>query len=403
MSILSKILSNRGLAVRLQTAFKFIKYIIYLHIWRDFLAMLDINFFKKYLNLSPKEEFLIKLYVSQTVTKEQIFHLLHDFDYNIEKEKLTFNFLLANLFLNNPHIEIPKDIKPRLEGVIRLFQYYNVPLMLGLKQLTQELNKQNIPVMFVKGAAMRILESDKARMMYDVDCAVPKDKFNETVEIGKKLGFTVRKNYWNAAEIIKKDKQVIDIHHTLVKSDINSDKIYKRIFERAKEYDFCGSKVLIAGVEDMIFLLLNNGFDNIIYSQPFYKNVSWLLDGVYIIKKNKNINWKFIIENAQYTGTLAQTKIMLELFNRFVPNTVSENILSSINISEKQQKDFNFYTKTHLFFSKAQQLKIKMRKCRSFSDGINLFSRFLYLKMIQKIPVINNLFFEKVADRMFEI
>ncbi len=367
--------------------------------------MLDVNFFVKFLSLSPKEELLLNLYIKKTVTKEDVYHLLYDFDYNIEKENLTFNFLLAHIFQNNPDIEIPKDLEPRLKGVLRLFQYYNVPLLLGLKQLTQELNKQKIPVMLAKGAAMRILEPDKARMMYDVDCAIPEEKFDEAIEISQKLGFKVVAKYWNAAEIIKNDKQIIDVHHTLVKSDINSEKTYKQLFERAKQYDFYGTKVLIADTEDMIFLLLNNGFDNIIYSQPFCKNVSWLLDCLYIIEKNKNINWNLILENAKQTGTITQTKIMLELLNHFVPNSVPDNVISSINVSEQEYKNFNFYTKKHLFFSRAQQLKkqIKSKKSSEIFHIIKLSSQFLYLKIIQKVPIINTLFFDKVANRIFKI
>ena len=48
--------------------------------------MLDVNFFIKFLNLSLKEELLLKLYIKKIVTKEEVYHLLYDFDYNIEKE-----------------------------------------------------------------------------------------------------------------------------------------------------------------------------------------------------------------------------------------------------------------------------------------------------------------------------
>ena len=62
--------------------------------------MLDVNFFAKFLNLSQKEDILLKLYIKNKVTKEEVYHLLYDFDYNIEKEKLTFNFLLWGLSLS---------------------------------------------------------------------------------------------------------------------------------------------------------------------------------------------------------------------------------------------------------------------------------------------------------------
>ena len=364
--------------------------------------MLDVKFFVKLLNLSQKEKILLDLYIKKSVTKEETDHLLYDFDYDIEKEKLTFNFLLAQLFQNNPQIEIPKDIKPRLEGVLRLFQYYNVPLLLGLKQLSKKLNENDIPVLLVKGAAMRILEPNKARMMYDADCAVPKEKFDKAVEISKSLGFKINGIYTNAFAIIKDSKQQIDLHHSLVKTYKDSNKIYKQLFDNAKKYNFYGSTVLIPNTEDFIFLLFNNGFDNIIYTQPFYKNVSWLFDGIYIIKNNKNINWNIIFEKAKETETLAQIKVMLELFNFFAPDIISKDIISAICLSEKEQKNFDFYIKTHLFFSKAQHLKIQIKQA-TFFNKLPFVYQFLYLKIIQKIPIIKNLFFDKVANRMFKI
>ena len=87
--------------------------------------MLDVDCLIGILNLSQKEEYLLKLYISKNITKDDVYHLLYDFDYSIEKEKLTFNFLLAHLFQNNPDIEIPADIDPRLKGVLRMFQYQN--------------------------------------------------------------------------------------------------------------------------------------------------------------------------------------------------------------------------------------------------------------------------------------
>lgn len=268
--------------------------------------------------------------------------------------------------------------------------------------MVYEFNKNNIPVMLAKGAAMRILEPNKARMMYDVDCAVPENRFKDVIKISKKIGFKIKNIYWNAIEIIKQDSQRIDVHHTLVKSDINSDELYKQIFQRAKQYNFYNTTVLIPNTEDFIFLLFNNGFDNIIYSQPFYKNVSWLFDVFYIIKNNKQINWNIVMQNAKETRTLSQIKIMLELFEYFLPNIIPYDIIHSIKISKQEEKDFDFYTKTHLFFSKAQQLKVQIKKVK-FLNKIKFIYQFLYLKIIQKTPIINTLFFNKTANRIFKI
>ena len=372
--------------------------------------MLDFDFFVRYLNLSKKQEYLLNLYISKkNVTKDEIYHLLYDFDYNIEKETLNFNFLLARLFQNNPDIEIPKALEPRLKGVLRWFQYRNISLLSGLKQLIVELNKNDIPVLLIKGAAMRILEPNQSRMMADVDCAVGIDNLNETVKISEKLGFKINEAYKHATEVRKTDIQKIDIHNKIAKSDTDTRITDKKIFERAKEYDFYDSKVLIPDTEDMIFLLLTNGYENILYSQPFYKNVSWLLDVVYIVKNNKNIDWNLVVTDAEETATLAQIKIMFELINHFLPGTVPDTVISSISITKQENKNFQAYTKKHLFFSRAQELKeqvrgmVKGNEKFDFFLAVKLTSRFFYLKMIQKTPVIKSLFFDKVANRIFKI
>ncbi|MBO7611848.1 MAG: nucleotidyltransferase family protein [Elusimicrobia bacterium] len=371
--------------------------------------MLDVGYIIGTLNLSKKEEYLLKLYTSKTVTKDEIYRLLNDFDYSIENEELAFNFLLAHLFQNNPHIEIPKDIEPRLKGVLRMFQYKNVLLLSALKQLVSKLNEQNIPVLLLKGSVMRIIEQDKLRLMSDVDCAVDMDNFDKTIKISESLGFKINIVFEYATEVKRNPMQKIDIHKKFIKGDNDTSCTEKKIFERAEQYNFGNSDVFIPNTEDMIFLLLNNGYDNIIYSQPFYKNVSWLFDVIYIIKNNKSIDWNIVISNAKESKTIAQIKIMLELVNHFSPNTIPNEILSSINIS-KQEYDINdSYTKKHLFFHKAQQLKCQARELiigKKISDIfsiINLLSQFLYIKIIQKTPIIKSLFFNKVANRMFKI
>lgn len=371
--------------------------------------MLDVDYIFKLLNLSQKEEYLLKLYVSKTVTKDEICRLLNDFDYNIEKEELPFNLLLAHLFQNNPHIEMPKDIEPRLKGVLRWFQYRNISLLSVLKQLIAELNKKDIPVLLMKGSAMKVLEPDKSRMMADVDCAVSIENFDTAIKISEQTGFKISGIYKHDIEVRKNNIQKIDIHKKIVKSDTDTRITDKKIFERAKQYNFYDSKVFIPDAEDMIFLLLANGYENIIYSQSFYKNVTWLLDTVYILKNNTNIDWNLVVANADETGTLAQIKIMLEMINRFFPDTVPNNIISSITISKQENKFFQSYTKKHLFFNKAQQLKEQVRRMVKGNEKFDFFLttkltlQFFYLKIIQKTPIIKSLFFDRAANRMFKI
>ena len=371
--------------------------------------MLDVNYLIRILNLSQKEESLLKLYISTNVTKKEVYNLLDSFDYNIEKEDFSFNFLLANLFQNNPYIEIPKDIEPRLKGVLRMFQYKNVLLLSGLQRLAVELNTQQISVLLLKDSAMKILESDNLRMMSNVDCAVFRDNFDKTVKTSVRLGFNLNVVCDNTTEVKRNPMQKIDIHRKIIKSDNDTEYTEKKIFERAKQYNFSGSNVFVPDTEDMIFLLLNNGYENIIYSKDFYKNISWLLDVVYIVNNNKFIDWNLVILTAKESKTIAQIKIMFELVNHFLPNTIPESVISSIIISNQEQNINYTYTKKHLFINKTQKLKqqarelIKSKKISDIFYIINLLSQFLYLKVIQKVPVIKSLFFDKVANRMFKI
>lgn len=359
--------------------------------------MFDVKFFIKLINLSLKEDLLLKLYISKVLEKESLYRLLYNFDYDIEKETLSFNFLLADLFRKNPHIDIPKDIKPRLMGIMSFFQYYNANLLLGLKKLVSELDKYNIYIMLVENSAMRLLDSGKEKMMFEIECVALKEDFFKVIEISKKIGFEVVEQYADGSVVIKQNKQVIIIHNT---SNKIKNGLYEESFENAKKCNFHGSTVLIPNTEDFILLLLNNGFDNIIYSKPFYKNVSWLLYCIYFIKNNIYINWNVIIQTAKKMGILAKLKIMLELFDCFLPNTIPNNLIVSMVISNEEQKSFNLYTRNQFLSSKTNQLKeeIRSKKISDFFYVIKLLIRFIYLKTVQKIPMLDKLLLNKSMD-----
>ena len=330
--------------------------------------MANVDFFPKFLNLLPKEEFLLKLYVKEAVTDKEVYHLLYDFNYDIEKEDIEFNFLLADLLKNNPNIEIPKNIKPRLNGIINFFQYKNVQLLSCLKQLALELNIKNIPIMLADISTMRVLDKNKIRMMFDIDCAVPKENFNETIKIIKNLGFQIKRKYFKGIEITKEKNKTINVYNAIVKNDNNWDELYKQIFKRAKQYSFYGTNVFIANNEDIIFLLFNNGFWN-------------------IIKSNTNINWDIIIENAKKTKTLSQLKIMLELFDCFLPNIIPNEIISSIKVLKNEEKKINLDIKINSLYAKILQLKkeYKCQKVRKFFILTILVIKVISLKIIQKV------------------
>ncbi|MDR2794933.1 MAG: nucleotidyltransferase family protein [Holosporaceae bacterium] len=298
------------------------------------------DFFKEQLDFRKQDIDLLRLMVTDNAKTEDIMALLPK--YKIHDEHLAINFMLSSLV--SRYAEINHPLLPKFKGVVRYFQYGNVQLLEGFHRIGQELNRRGIPILMIKGLAMRYLYQKYPRHMYDIDFSVPRDRFDETVKAAENLGASATFKGLHSTDMCFGDNMKIDIHSIIVKEDSAAD---KRIWQSAREVRAFGVNAFIPIPEDLIFSTLINFYGNMIYDDFFWDtsefptsamSISWMYD-IATLAKSNSIDWSIIIDNATQTDTLYSIKILLEIFDESLPHILPQDFLAQINAFEDPNAD----------------------------------------------------------------
>ena len=103
-------------------------------------------------------------------------------DLDIEKEPMEFNLMLAHLCHRHGVQGIPSAIIPRIRGVARFYLFKNAALFSSFCRLQHILNQAGIPLLLLKGAAIKaIYDPDASRCLADIDFAVPRERLKDTI------------------------------------------------------------------------------------------------------------------------------------------------------------------------------------------------------------------------------
>ncbi len=372
--------------------------------------MPDLDYFYAKINLTPQDLLLLKLTFAEVPDEKDSINLITNYD--IETAPLGFSFLLSNLIQKHNHIKIPKDLIPRLKGVLRYFQCQNATLLSSFSQIGRELNNKNIPVFLIKGIVMKYLFPNTPRLMGDVDFTVPFNNYNEAIETAKKKGFKVAVKANHSTDLYRGVSEKIDIHRFIVKTDKDTKHFDNKLFSRSTKDTVFGVNVLIPKDEDLIFLILQNAFDNIIYSKAYPMQFLWVFDCANIINKNKsigkNINWDIVLNNAYETNLLCETRMMLQLFNRLLPSFIPKDLVLKISTTLRQEKDFDNKVKIASIENRCIEIKSRVKKIllsknKKLKDiifSVKITVEFFYLKSIHRIAVIRFLLLDRASKRL---
>ncbi len=124
---------------------------------------------------------------------------------DIDTENMNYMLMLSILGFQTNWYCFPAEAIPRLKGIHRYCQAHNVMGMPWLLGKVHTLQNAGIPVMFLKGLALRCYYNKNVpRMMYDYDIAVPRDRFREAMTL-LRSGDTVNKGSeeWSATNVGK--------------------------------------------------------------------------------------------------------------------------------------------------------------------------------------------------------
>ena len=198
---------------------------------------------------------------------------------DIDTENMNYMLMLSILGFQTNWYCFPAEAIPRLKGIHRYCQAHNVMGMPWLLGKVHTLQNAGIPVMFLKGLALRCYYNKNVpRMMYDYDIAVPRDRFREAMTL-LRSGDTVNKGSeeWSDT-IVGKCSGInveLDVHQWIFKEMSDQD---DAVWKRALAIPFYDTEVLVLSPDDMFLHQLNTHAKNIIVQEMAENRMKWLFD-----------------------------------------------------------------------------------------------------------------------------
>lgn len=314
---------------------------------------------KEFLTEDREKELLRMLFREEPCSKDGISVLFRDFD--MDHEKMEYLLMLALLGYKKGWQYFPDEVKPRLEGVYKSARIRNIYGIPWLRDKLVLLKKQGVPVMFLKGMAMRaFFAPDIPRQMSDFDLAVPEDRFKEAKEILTSSGENTRTGTvsLHAIHITEGQRKVIDLHQWVFKT--HGDK-RAAIWEKSISADFDGMDIRVLNPVDMFIHIVDCKSRDIIKDLQAERKTKWLLDARLIIEKAgcKNWKWEEVADRAKELGSLNYLSFLLQAFSEVFPDILSPNDVQKI--FPKDDKYRNWHKRVSEFSRKQKQYREYLR------------------------------------------
>ena len=313
--------------------------------------------------LTEKEKRLMTVLFAREITEQDIWLFTQGLD--VDTASSDYMLMLSFVGFSNQWKWFPKEMLPRLQGLYRYYQVRNAMGIKGLLDWIDLLDKAKIPVMLIKGMAMRYhYAAGVPRIMSDMDLLVPEDKFDTAVKLlcacgGTEGGISAYSMH------INNGVASVDLHRWLFKHHGEKE---EDIWGRAVPIDFYGRKVYVPEAEDMFAHQLDTRARAIFVFEAETRRMRWLYDCKRICMKEAFDMEKvmqrikqFHIDNTAY--------YMLKAFADCFPEVLSDSFLEEkVTPTEDYEK----------WLKKGMNYRNFMRTYSKILDGKSLFKHVLY-------------------------
>lgn len=212
--------------------------------------------------------------------------------------------LLPLLFSNLSNLGVEDTLLPRLKGVFRMSWYKNKMIFLQAGMLLDFLQRNDIPTLLLKGAALQHIYYQKpgSRPMDDIDVLIPTNRAEPVMSLlqrsgwqavpGWEPGWIKIKHGWN---IRNKAGYTVDLHWNLLSESIGP-RLDLPFWEKAESLSFAGIPTQVLNPTDQLFHTCVHG----IIPVAAIASIRWIADAVMILNfPGVNIEWQRILELAE--------------------------------------------------------------------------------------------------------
>ena len=275
-----------------------------------------------YMNVGPRDAELIRLYAepTQDAARWERFFATIDF----EHEAFVFNCMLARLGARFNWQHVPETLVPRLKGVRKNLLVKNVALMARAFKLMKVIQDQGIPMLVMKGGALRLgYLPDIPQKMADIDVVVPQERYEECFNAIVAHGYDVPGFWAHSADIEDNGEGCVDLHFMMFKPNIHRSEPTDRIVERGTRMEKRGIAFTIPSVEDMFLQAMVNGADNYAMLDRAKGPLPWLADCIDLANRYP-LSYRTIVDRAQEYGVTTHLQIAVAIMRLLIPNAFPE-------------------------------------------------------------------------------
>lgn len=328
--------------------------------------------------ISDNDRLLLSLIFQEHPAQDMLDKFLLKWD--AENAEPHNTLMLAYFMKLNPQLKFNEIVQFKLKRMLDVFKIQNLNLISHFKRICKVLKGENIPILVLKGGAMKMLRPELPRLMGDIDVVVPEKDYLKTAELAEGMGYWIEKAV-HSIDLHEKGSEagIMDIHKYICMMTETQEAYTKPLFERARMVKVFGTDALIPETEDMFFIALTNLARNL-RNNTSSKNIMFALyDCKYLLDSKPDFDWNIVIENAEITGTKMQLCFSIRFLNRLVPGLLPENIKMD-EVLEKELNDFCTLVMFNRFYLMNLRMTCKEFKLKDAFKDFESIKRYLRLK-----------------------
>ena len=306
---------------------------------------------------NKEEEFFLKMLLSGKNDFPKLWQQWNDRIFFDRLDNATAK-LIPFLYLRLKELNIGDDEIKQIKGVNKFTWYKNLLLIDSVKKIIPLFNKENIPVILLKGVPLlkNVYKNTGARSLGDVDMLIDPNHVEKAVGIMRandwayhdQSHFAINRSsdpisnkYIKEITFINKQDVRIDLHWRLFmflfKDNKEHPMSYAEVFNHSLDFDLQGVKCKIPCQEDMIIHIIVHGAEQI-----FQRTLRWVLDVVSLIRTT-TIDWDFLIERIKKFGVAVELNVafsyLLKNYSIPVPESFRQE-LSKLPMKKEKVKDY---------------------------------------------------------------